>query len=277
MIEAIVAIIAIVILCGFALTIWRQADIRGDKKTWTTLANSSLPYNEIFDQKMVADAPEPARRYFTYMIASGARLYQSVHLEMSGELGFGTKEKPTYRPFTATQILAPPNGFVWRVKAGAISGSDGALTGQSWTRFWLFGVLPIVRVADDADHLRSANGRLIAEAAFWAPASLLPGKHIIWEAAGPNTARANISFGGFQHSVEIELAANGEPRSVLIQRWSNVNDEKIYRLQPFGGVLTDFRDFNEYRLPTRIEGGNHFGTEKYFPFFKANIKEIYVA
>ena len=277
MLEALAAIIAIVMFCGFSLTIWRRADIRGDKKTWAKLASSPSPDNEIFDQKMVADAPEPARRFFTYMIDPGARLYRTVSLEMRGELGMGTKENPGYRPFTAKQILAPPHGFVWRLNAGAISGSDGALTGQSWTRFWLFGLFPIVRIADDPDHLRSAFGRLIAETAFWAPASLLPGKYVQWEAAGPDIARASIYFGGYQQSVDIELAATEEPRSVSIQRWSNVNDEKTYRLQPFGGQLSEFRDFNGYRLPTRIVGGNHFGTDRYFPFFKAEVTEIHLA
>lgn len=277
MFEALAAIAAFIVFSGFALTFWRQTDVRCDKKKWLQLANNPFPGNDVFDPKMVADAPEPARRYFTYMIASGARLYQTVSVEMRGELGLGTKKNPGYRPFTATQILAPPHGFVWRVKAGAISGSDGAFMGQSWTRFWLFGFFPIVRIANDADHLRAAFGRLIAESVFWAPASLLPGNHVQWEAAGPDTARAIVNFGGFQQSVDIEFAANGEPRSVVIQRWSNVNNDKVYRLQPFGGSLSEFRDFGGYRLPTRIEGGNHFGTDEYFPFFKAEVTEIRLA
>ena len=96
---------------------------------------------------------------------------------------------------TARQILAPPYGLLWQVKAATLSGSDAALPGKSWTRFWLFGVLPIVR-AGDADHQRSAFGRVVAEAAFWVPASLLPGSNVRWEAAGAEEAERSIVVAG---------------------------------------------------------------------------------
>lgn len=31
---------------------------------------------------------------------------------------------------------------------------------------------------------------------------------------------------------------------------------RVYQLQPFGGYLSEFREFGGYRLPTRIEAGN---------------------
>jgi hypothetical protein len=57
-------------------------------------------------------------------------------------------------------------------------------------------------------------------------------------------------------------------------RWSNANPEKQYRLQPFGGVLSDFREVQGYRLPFRVEAGNMFGTDDYFVFFKAEVTDI---
>lgn len=76
---------------------------------------------------------------------------------------------------------------------------------------------------------------MVAEGAFWTPAALLPGKHV---------------------------------------RWSNENPDRRYRLQPFGGYLADFREFGGYRLPASVEGGNHFGTDAYFPFYKATVTEV---
>ena len=49
------------------------------------------------------------------------------------------------------------------------------------------------------------------------------------------------------------------------QRWSNANPEKVYRLQPFGAVMSDFREVGGYRLPFRVEAGNMFGTDELFP------------
>ncbi len=95
-----------------------------------------------------------------------------------------------------------------------------------------------------------------------------------WEPVDQSTARAIVSFGSFQQAVDISVAEDGQPTRVLIKRWSNANADKTFREQPFGGCLSGFRTFSGYRLPTRVEGGNYFGTGEYFPFFKADVSAV---
>ncbi len=266
-------LLAAVLIVPAVLTAWRQGDRLTAGRAWNQLAASAGANPATYDSSIVAGLPEPARRYFNFMIEPGTRLYAAVELDMAGEIGLGTKEAPNYRAMSAQQILAPPHGLVWCLKSGPISGSDGALPGRSWTRFWLFGLLPVVR-ANGPDHRRSAFGRVVAEAAFWAPAGLLPGEHVRWEALGPDSARAVVTYGPFEQAVDITVDETGAPRRVKILRWSNANADKQYRIQPFGGELSEFRRFGGYRLPTRVEGGNHFGTPDYFPFFKAVVTNI---
>ena len=57
-------------------------------------------------------------------------------------------------------------------------------------------------------------------------------------------------------------------------RWTNANAEKVHRLQPFGGYLSEFREFEGFVLPTQVEAGNFFATEDYFPFFIARVTGI---
>ncbi len=173
----------------------------------------------------------------------------------------------------AHQILAPPFGLVWRLKSGSIIGSDCVTPDASWTRFWLFGLIPVVR-ANGSDHLRSAFGRVISEAAIWAPASLLPGEFVHWEPIDDNTARVTVRYQGITQSVDVTVDEDGTPTRVFTMRWSNENAQKIFREQPFGGYLTNFRRFAGYMLPTRVEGGNLIGTSEYFPFFKAEVDDI---
>ncbi|MEM7050723.1 MAG: DUF6544 family protein [Acidobacteriota bacterium] len=269
----------IVLVAGvLALRLWRFSDGRADRRLWDSLARTVPTGEQVrFDSAMVDGLPAAARRYFSYSIQPGTPLVSAVELEMEGEIGLGTRDKPGYRPMRARQILAPPHGLVWRVRSGSIAGSDGASTSQSWTRFWLFGVLPVVRAGGNADHRRAAFGRVVAEAAFWAPASLLPGPHVTWHGVDEATARAEVRFGGLAQVVEVTVDDSGEPRQVVIERWSNANRDKVYRLQPFGGVPSRFRDCEGYRLPTRVEGGNFFGTEDYFPFFKATVTTLRAA
>lgn len=251
----------------------RQLDRSADARAWRELTAAPAVVSGRYDPALVRELPEPARRYFDFMIEPGAPLHGVVELRMAGELGRGSKQSHSYSAMRAEQILAPPYGLVWQVDAGLLSGSDGALPDRSWTRFWLAGLLPVVRAAG-ADHQRSAFGRVAAEAAFWAPASLLPGEYVRWEAIDDSSARAIVSFGAFEQAVDITLDEHGAPRQVLIQRWSNENAERVFREQPFGGELSDYRRFGGYRLPARVEGGNHFGTGDYFPFFKAEVTDV---
>lgn len=261
---------AVLLIVLATLAAWRQFDRRADAQAWNELVTAAGGRQGSYDVAMVSDLPEPARRYFNYMIEPGTALYTAVELHMTGQIGRGTREAPGYRAMQAQQILAPPHGLVWQLESGPLSGSDAALPAQSWTRFWLFGVFPVVR-AGGPDHRRSAFGRIVAEAAMWAPASLLPSEHVRWEALDANSAQAVLRFGDLVQAVDITVDESGAPSQVVIQRWSNENAEATFREQPFGGELSEFRRFGGYRLPTRVEGGNHFGTPDYFPFFIAEI------
>ncbi len=174
-------ILVVVSLCIVALAVLRLMDRREDRAEWDRLALLQPKAPDRFDPEMVADLPGPARRYFAYTIDPGTPLRPVAVIEMTGEFSLGTKEDPRYQPMEARQILAAPEGFVWvmRTRGGMpVSGSD---TGK-WTRFRIFGLIPVARLGGNPDHTRSAYGRYVGEAVIWTPAALLPGPGITWEA-----------------------------------------------------------------------------------------------
>lgn len=268
------AFLLIVLAVSLFMAGWRALDVMRTGRAWSELASKAEASPPLFELSMIAGLPEPAQRFFRFAIAPGTPLSTVTVFEMEGELGLGTKADPGYRPMTARQVLAPPHGLVWRLKAGVITGSDAALPETSWTRFWLFQGLPVVRVAGGEDHRRSAFGRVVAEAAFWTPAALLPSASVRWEERGPDVARATVTANGYSQWVDITVGPDGAPLSVMIERWSNANADKVWRLQPFGGTLSDYRDFGGFRVPTRVEGGNMFGTPDYFAFYKVRVTEM---
>jgi len=269
-------IIAFIVMLGLALLallVLSLIDRNADRAEWTRLAALQPGEPEIFEMELVAGLPEPARRYFAHTIQPGTPLLPVAVIEMHGEFSLGTKEDPRYQMMEARQILAVPEGFVWsmRTRSGIpVSGSDSG----SWTRFRIFGLIPVGRLGGDPDHTRSAFGRYVAEATIWAPAALLPGPGVRWSAVDANTARVTITHRGLEQSVDIDLDPEGRPVEVSFQRWSNANPDKVHRLQPFGARMSDFREVGGYRLPFRIEAGNLFGTPDYFPFFIADVSEI---
>lgn len=124
------------------------------------------------------------------------------------------------------------------------------------------------------DHARAAFGRFAAEAVFWTPAAPLPGPGITWTAVDASTTRMTISDGELVQSVDMTVDAQGRPVTVQFQRWSNANEDKTYRLQPFGGQLSDYRIFAGITVPSHVKAGNHFGTDAYFPFFIADVSDV---
>lgn len=276
---ALLALLALLLLFVLIMQAWRLSESKSISDKWDELRASSPKATRIFDPVMVQHLPEPARRYFLFTIAPGTPLQSVSEIRMAGEIGLGNQENPNYQPMQARQILAPPHGFIWRLDAGSgvmkISGSDGMFQGQSWTRFWFNWTVPVVRSGGDENHLRASFGRVVAEAVFWSPASLLPGDGVRWEKGnGPGRAKATVTQGSLTQLLEIEVGEDGRPKWVMLPRWSNANPEKTWRLQPFGGTLDDFRSFGGYTLPTKVDGGNHFGTKDYFPFFQVRIEEI---
>jgi hypothetical protein len=267
------ALAAVVVLGLLALVALRLLDRRADAREWDRLAALQPVAPARFAPEMIEDLPEPARRFLAYVIAPGTPLLRVAEIDMTGQFSLGTKDAPAYRPMEARQILAAPEGFVWamRTRGGMpVSGSDSG----TWTRFRILGLLPVARLGGDPDHARSAFGRYVAEAAFWTPAALLPGPGVEWSSVDEDTARVTIRHGGLEQSVDVTVDAEGRPVTVTFQRWSNANPEGVHRLQPFGGILSDFREVQGFRLPFRVEAGNMFGTDDYFPFFLADVQEI---
>ena len=254
-----------------------QADRRAAREAEARLLATAGGLPERFDPAMVDSLPEPARRFFRFAIAPGARLARVARIHMGGELSLGTREAPDYRPMRARQVLAAPHGLVWQVQAGSgamrVSGSDAMVGGHSWTRFWLLGLVPVVRAGGDVDHLRSSFGRVVAEAAFWTPAALLPQAGVQWSRVDADTAHAVVTHGGMRQELDIGLDAQGQPLWVCMPRWSNANPQHVFRWQPFGGELSDFRVVDGCTVPFRVDGGNFFRTPGYFPFY-ARVQEM---
>lgn len=256
------------------LVVWRQLDHRADRAEMDRLIATQPIAPATFTASMVADLPEPARRFFAYTIAEGTPLFTVAQIEMQGQFSLGSRDAPNYMDMEAVQVLAAPVGFVWKMSGGAglmrMSGSDSG----SWTRFWMAGIVPVARFGGNPDHTRSAFGRYVAEAAFWTPAAVLPGTGTVWEAVDENTARFIMTRDGLTQAADVTVDADGRPIQAVFERWSNANPDGVHRLQPFGAFLSEFEEFHGFRVPTHIEAGNLFGTADYFPFFIADVTEV---
>ncbi len=249
----------------------RQAD--NVRAALTALRDENPPR---FHPDMIADLPEIAQRYFARAIETGTPLHRVVQLQMEGTFVLGTNPMP----MRATQILAPPaRGFVWQAEIGAglmrFAGSDGYhepdnAPRDSWTKFWMYGLVPLARISTSEDHARAAATRALLES-IWVPAALLPQYGAHWTQTGPDSAEISFDLSIDIEPMHITFDANGHPSEVVAVRWSDANPDQTYRLQPFGGRMLEMGRFQGFLIPTRVELGNQFGTADYAPFFTATV------
>jgi len=261
------AAIAVVALASTLATSWMQS--RDAHAAFAQLEDAATPPTSVFGEAMLVGLPEVARRYFLHAIALGTPLRTTVSLQMEGQ--FLLSESQVYA-MAASQVLAPPDQFVWipRMVSGPIeiTGSDGLADGEAWTRFWLNRILPVVNLKGGSDLARSALTRSAMEA-IWSPASLLPQYGPAWEQTGPDTARVTFDTG--IEPIELSLSPDGAVREVVTMRWSDANADRAFRLQPFGGTIEAEATFEGFTIPSRVRVGNHFGTDDYLAFFRAEI------
>lgn len=232
---------------------------------WERLAAPG-PAPDPFTLDLLADLPEPARRWLAHSIAPGTPLWRSVELEMHGQLKIGA-----WRRFTATQVIAPPEGYIWAARASVwglpVTGYDRLSAGTGEMRWRLLGVLPVV-TADGPDVTRSAAGRLASEIALLPTAF----RAAAWRAGDtPDTAVATWQVGPETIDVALHVGPDGRLLDVLVQRWSDAGG--AFGTVPFGVTCEQERTFDGVTVPSVVRAGWWWGTPRAAEgeFFRAEV------
>jgi len=238
---------------------------------WQSLEATST--HQVFTEDMVSDLPAPARRYLLHAIRPGTPLASSVSLEMRGTMRL--KPGQEWMPMKARQIIAPPKGFVWRAEVGdglmRFSGGDHYANGSGRVRFWLWGVIPLVK-QEGPDVSRAALGRLVCET-IWLPSSLLPQRGVKWETLDDESAQATMKIGEETVTLDLFIEPDGRLREIRILRWGNQTKDGGFGYIPFGGQIQEERAFGGYTIPSKVGVGWWIGTDRYFEFFRARIED----
>ncbi len=231
---------------------------------WAAL--SSLPSSDaVFDPSRMANLPMPVREWLQHSIREATPLARTAWLRMRGYIRIGA-----WRPFTATQVLAPGVGFIWAATAKfagiPVLGYDKYFDGAGEMRWRLGGIVPVMS-ARDTDIGTSAAGRLAAESVL-VPTCFASAQ---WSSDDAGV-HATWSIDEHRESVDLDIGDNGELRGVLIQRWGNPDGAPFGRY-PFGVGLDAEREFGGVTIPTRVRARWWWHTDKQTEgeFFRATI------
>ena len=267
---AVIALLAIAVMSLLgSLRILHDREI---EQLWETLR--APPGTTLFEPALIAHLPDPAQRYLRHAIAPGTRLARSVVIEMQGRIGL--KPGADKQPFEASQILAMPNGLIWRATVGEgikqITGSDRYVAGEGAMYWFTAYSIPLVR-ASGVDVSRSAAGRVALEAALLLPSALLPEAGARWEAIDASSARVRLQVGSEQLALVISVAPGGRLERIEMQRWDaeGLDGRPGYVLW-VGDQFTEEHTFGGYTIPVRLRATKRAGTPQADPFFEAEIK-----
>lgn len=244
---------------------------RSLRAEWARLAEPLGRGQPGFDPSTVADLPEPARRWLVHAITPGTPLWRSVTLTMRGKIRIGA-----WRSFTATQVIAPSEGYVWaataRIFALPVTGFD-RLTGDTGEMRWrLLSLIPVVTSGGD-DVTRSAAGRLATETVF-VPTMF---RRATWTAAEePDTAVGTWRIGTDAETVRYRLGPQGEMAEVWLDRWGNP-DGAAYGRYPFGASIEAEQIVQGVAIPSEFRAGWWWGTERQDAgeFFRAQVTDAH--
>lgn len=229
----------------------------------------------LFTPGLVDGLPAPARRFLLRAIAPGTLLVHAARLSMHGELRL--KPGAEALPMRAEQVLAPPRGLIWKAHVGRgalqFRGYDRAAHGAAEMRWWLHGLVPLVR-AQGPDVVRSAAGRLAGEAVL-VPAALLPGPGVTWREGDADSAVYVMEVFGERVETTVRVDAQGRLTHVRIRRWRGAEGER-----PAGYADFDVdawgaeRQFGGYTVQTHFRAGWELATSAAFPFFYARVDSV---
>jgi hypothetical protein len=234
--------------------------------------NAAQHSEGLFDPDSLVDLPEPVFRYLNHAIAPDTSLAYAVRLQMRGEI-----KLREWAPFQAEQVIISERGMIWsaktRVNGLPVSGSDRLIDGEGSMRWRLFGILPVMS-ASGSDITRSASGRLQGEF-VWLP-SVFTRPEVEWAAPDKELITAKIAVAGNIESMTILLDENGSPKELSLPRWGNP-DGGAFSSHTFGAVFEEEQSFGGFTIPTKLQVGWHFGSDRFETegkFFRCTVDDV---
>lgn len=186
----------------------------GTKALRANLEAARLPIQPLtFDEREIADLPQPVQRYFRTVLKDGQPLIAAARVFHKGTFNM-SETGENWSPFTSTQLVITQRpGFDWDGRIAMIPGinafvHDGYVSGEGILHAALFGILTLADIRGTQSAATGELMRFLAEAA-WYPTRLLPSQGVRWEAIDNSSARATLKDGDTAVSLDFHFDETG--------------------------------------------------------------------
>ena len=220
----------------------------------------------VFYPELAVGFPPLAKRYLYHAIQPGTPMAGCVKLKLAGEIKLdGTSG---WLPFTADQILAGGQGFVWTAKIRKSrymnwQGADSYYVGKALSRFARFGIIPALSLSGPRLD-QSAAGRLAIES-LWLPSAFLPQNGARWVALDDERVLAIVECRTEKTTLTLALDMKGGVRNAVIDRYRDGE------LVPFGLEVDEETTINGFTIPSKVRAGWNYGAPTYDEVYRATV------
>lgn len=223
-----------------------------DKEVSELFKNDMEDKKEIVSKADLEGLPLCVQKWLESSQVIGKEKVRTVRLKQKGLIR--TKEGQPWMPAEAEQYFTIDKpGFIWQAKIKAapllyIVGRDKYYEGKG---NMLIKLLSLISVADakGKELDQGALLRYLAET-MWFPSAALS-NYIKWEEIDSNSAKATMSYGGVTASGIFFFNEKHEVVNFVAQRYMEINQK--YSLETWSPIVKEYKDFNGFRLPSKVE------------------------
>lgn len=238
---SIIGVVAVILVTGRLRLAYKF-----NKEITALFSPSTLASPKIFHYADLADLPEPVQRYFKHVLPDGTPYINNARLTHSGQ--FRTGEGKDWMNISGEQYFtAATPGFIWKGTTKLFTARDMFIAGKGRLVVSLSSVFNIV----DSKGEKIDQGELLRwlGESVWFPTNLLPGENLTWAAIDSLSAKLSFSYNGINIFYLVTFNEIGEITRLETQRYMGEDN-----LETWVGLLTDYKEINGVKVPTRIEG-----------------------
>ena len=234
---------------------WRWAE--ATRTLLARLEAARLPHAIArYDAREIESLPAPVQRYFRAVLEDGQPVVVAASVEHIGTFNM-SETAEQWKPFTSKQrVVTQRPGFDWDARIMMLPGvpvhvHDAYIAGAGMLRGAVFGLIPVVNMADTPEMARGELMRFFAEA-VWFPTALLPSQGVRWETVDHRSARATLTDGMISLTLTFRFHENGLIDTVRAEARERVMGGKTVTA-PWQGRFWNYAVRDGMRVPMEGE------------------------
>lgn len=242
-----------VYLVASLLGSWRWSNLTRELRERLDRSDAASP--QTVNLSVIAEYPEPVKRYLNRVLTPGSRIPTSVRITHEGTFN-QSEQAQQWVPFTSDQRVALRRpGFDWNATMRMMPGvgvrvHDAYHDGRGYLHAAVLGLVSVARVEGGGTFAASELMRFLAESP-WYPAVLLPGNGIHWDPIDDRSATATLQDADLTVALVFEFRDDGLLERVRADaRGRSVGDEMIPT--PWEGRFGEYEMQDETLIP--LEG-----------------------